>query len=80
MEYFKRSPEKFLPQYGGYCAFGLGQGGYLAKTEADAFTVIDGKLYLNYNKGIKGRWEGNRDKLIESADKKWKKDKKKLLK
>ena len=69
---FKKSPEKYLPQYGGYCAYGLAQGGYLAKTEADAFSVIDGKLYLNYNKSIQKKWDAKKTSFIKTGDKVWK--------
>lgn len=67
---FKANPDKYLPQYGGYCAFGCSRG-YKAPTEADAFTVVDGKLYLNYNKDVRTEWNKNRDALIKKADANW---------
>ena len=45
---FKASPEKYKPQFGGYCAYGMSRG-YKAKTDPEAWTIVDGKLYLNYN-------------------------------
>src|SRR5688572_1599979 len=45
---FKTNPEKFAPQYGGYCAYGLSNG-YKAPTSPDAWIIENGKLYLNYN-------------------------------
>src|SRR5919206_668298 len=52
---FTADPEKYLPQYGGYCAYAMAKGA-LAKTDPEAFTVIDGKLYLNFNDGVRQRW------------------------
>ena len=68
---FKKSPEKYQAQYGGYCAYGLGKGGYLAKTDAKAFTLLNGKLYLNYSKGIQKKWDSKKSQLIKNADKAW---------
>jgi len=67
---FKDNPEKYLPQYGGYCAFGCSRG-YKAPTEPDAFTVVNGKLYLNYNKDVRTEWNKDRDALIKKADANW---------
>ena len=51
LEAFKADPEKYGPQFGGYCAFGVSKGA-LYKIEPDAWKIVDGKLYLNYNKSI----------------------------
>src|SRR3546814_1471132 len=48
LDRFKENPEKYAPQYGGYCAYGVAQGN-LVRTEPDQFTVLNGRLYLNYN-------------------------------
>ena len=45
---FAANPDKFAPQYGGYCAFGMAKG-YKAVIAPSAFTVVDDKLYLNYH-------------------------------
>jgi len=67
---FKENPEKFIPQYGGYCAYGTSQG-YKANTEPDAFTILNGKLYLNYNKKVQEVWNKNRNNYIIEADANW---------
>ena len=69
-ESFKLNPEKYAPQYGGYCAFGLSRG-YKAPTEAEAFTIVDGKLYLNYNLAVRSEWNKDQKGHIEKADKNW---------
>ncbi|MDO9451325.1 MAG: YHS domain-containing (seleno)protein [Stagnimonas sp.] len=55
LDLFKADPEKYAPQYGGYCAYGVSQG-YLVSVEPEQFTVIDGKLYLNYDAGVQKKW------------------------
>lgn len=47
---FLGDPQKYAPQYGGYCAWAVAQG-KTAKGDARRWAVVDGKLYLNYNKG-----------------------------
>ena len=67
---FQRSPEKFAPQYGGYCAYGTAEG-HKAPIRPDTWTVIDGKLYFNYNQSVKKIWEKDREHFIAEADKNW---------
>ena len=67
---FQSNPEKYAPQYGGYCAYGCSRG-YKATTEPDAFTVSDGKLYLNYNLKTREVWLKDMKAYIEKADKNW---------
>lgn len=67
---FKASPEKYEPQYGGYCAFGCSRG-YKAKTSPDAWTIVDGKLYLNYNTDVRDTWNKDRQGYIKKADVNW---------
>lgn len=70
LDAFKTDPEKYVPQYGGYCAFGLSRG-YKAPTDADAWTISDGKLYLNYNRNVRTEWDKDRPGYIGKADKNW---------
>ena len=70
LDLFKASPEKYAPQYGGYCAYGLSRG-YKAPIEADAWTIDNGKLYLNYNLDVREEWNKDRKQRIEKADKNW---------
>jgi YHS domain-containing protein len=55
LDLFKASPEKYAPQYGGYCAYGVSQDN-LVSIEPDKFKVLDGKLYLNYDADVQARW------------------------
>jgi YHS domain-containing protein len=67
---FQAAPEKYAPQYGGHCAYAAGKG-YLAKGDATAWKIVDGKLYINYNQDVQKLWEADQAKFIESGDKNW---------
>jgi YHS domain-containing protein len=67
---FAKSPEKFAPQYGGYCAYGVSQN-HTAPIDPEAWTVLDGKLFLNNSQSVKKTWSQSIPKYIEEADKNW---------
>jgi hypothetical protein len=67
---FARSPEKYAPQYGGYCAYGVSQG-HTAPIDPEAWRVIDGKLYLNYSKGVQKTFLEDVPGRIRKADQNW---------
>lgn len=67
---FVANPEKYAPQYGGFCAFGMASG-YQAPVEADKFTVVDGKLYLNYNGSVQSNWRKDIPGFVSKADAAW---------
>ena len=67
---FAKEPEKYAPQYGGYCAFGTSQG-HLVPGDPQAWKVVDNKLYLNYNKEVQQYWFKDIPGYIEKADENW---------
>jgi hypothetical protein len=67
---FAANPDRYAPQYGGYCAFGTTRG-YKAATDPAAFSVVDGKLYLNYNREVQTAWSKDAKSHIVTADAKW---------
>lgn len=67
---FAADPEKYAPQFGGYCAYAVSQGSK-AKTEPDAFTVFQDKLYLNFDQTIKHRWDKDKTGYIAKALRYW---------
>ncbi len=67
---FVKSPEKYAPQYGGHCAYGMSLG-HLAPVDPNAWKVVDGKLYLNYSKDVQGLWLKDTSGNITKADKNW---------
>lgn len=71
LERFKSNPEKYAPQYGGWCAYGMARG-YKAKTEPEAWSIVNGKLYLNYDLGVRDDWNKKQSEYIKTADENWK--------
>ena len=67
---FKQNPERWAPQYGGYCAYGVAQG-YAVKIEVDQWSVVDGKLYLNYSRSVQRTWKQDIPGYIREANKNW---------
>jgi YHS domain-containing protein len=67
---FQGDPNKYAPQYGGYCAFGVSKE-YKFDIDPEAWAVVDDKLYLNLNKKVQDRWVPNKDELIVDADTIW---------
>jgi len=67
---FKSGPEKYAPQFGGYCAYGASEN-HLAPTEPAAFTIVDDKLYLNYNVKVRDLWRKDMQGRIKTANTYW---------
>ena len=67
---FKASPDAFLPQYGGYCAWAVAEG-YTAKGDPLAWKIVGGKLYLNYDQKIQQRWAADIPGNIAKGDRNW---------
>lgn len=70
LETFKADPEAYAPQYGGYCAWAVAQN-YTARGNPKNWTIVDGKLYLNYNDDVQERWEEDIEGFIALADENW---------
>lgn len=70
LDLFKSNPEKYSPQYGGYCAYAVSQG-TTASIKPELFTIHKGKLYLNYNEKINVKWSKAKVAFIEKADQNW---------
>jgi len=67
---FAKNPAKYAPQYGGYCAYGMSEG-HKAPTDPDAWTIVDGKLYLNYSMDVRSKWRENEKERIDKANQNW---------
>ncbi|NVK53209.1 MAG: hypothetical protein HWD85_09760 [Flavobacteriaceae bacterium] len=82
LEKFKKSPKKYIPQYGGYCAYAIGKNGEKVAINPKAFEIRDGKLYLFYNawgtNTLKLWQKEGAEKLKAQADKNWEKLQKKM--
>lgn len=73
---FESNPEKYLPAYGGYCAYGVAVGKKFVG-DPEVWEVVDGKLYLNLDNKIKGIWVQDISGYIKTADTLWQKIKNK---
>lgn len=70
LDAFRADPAKYAPQYGGYCAYGTA-GNHKSPTQPDTWTIVNDKLYFNYNQKVKEMWSKGRDSLIKKADENW---------
>ncbi|MFN8306801.1 MAG: YHS domain-containing (seleno)protein [Ferruginibacter sp.] len=70
LDSFKLNPQKYAPQFGGYCAYGVSEN-HKAPTDPEAWTIVNDKLYLNYNPKVQTYWNKDRDKRIADANKNW---------
>ncbi len=69
---FKSNPQKYIPAYGGYCAFGVSVGKKFVG-DPDVWKIVDGKLYLNLDTKIQGMWFQDIPGNNKKADMNWKK-------
>jgi YHS domain-containing protein len=70
LELFRANPQKYAPQYGGFCAYAMAQGAF-ASTKPEAWSIVGGRLFLNYDLSIRKKWSGNQTYYIQFADNKW---------
>lgn len=67
---FQADPARYAPAYGGYCAFAMANG-YTAGIDPNAWTIVGGRLFLNYDAEVKKEWEKDSRQMIQTADKHW---------
>ncbi len=67
---FIKNPEKYAPKYGGYCAYAVSRGS-TADIDPEAWTIVDGRLYLNLSKKIRDKWSKDIPGNIKKADENW---------
>lgn len=76
---FEKDPEKYTPQYGGYCAFAMGKKNAKVPSNPETFKLVNGKLFLFYNDYMQGEpfntiipWNANEQATKKLADANWK--------
>jgi YHS domain-containing protein len=67
---FKADPAKYEPAFGGYCAFGVSKN-RLIEIDVDAFQIVDGKLLLQYSKGIREDFNKDAKGNLTKANANW---------
>ena len=70
LDLFKQDPAMYAPQYGGYCAWAVANGS-TASGDPLQWSVVNNKLYLNYDAEIQAQWTKDRDNLIIIGDQNW---------
>jgi len=74
LDLFQKSPDKYEPQYGGWCAYALGATGEKVEIDPETFKVTGGKLYLFYHSFINNtlpKWNKDEENLHKKADQSW---------
>lgn len=70
LDLFKKNPDMYVPQFGGYCAYAVANG-YTYRSDPTAWKIVDGKLYLNYSSNIQKKWEANQEQFIKQGIENW---------
>ena len=70
LDAFVKEPEKYAPQYGGYCAFAVAHNG-LSPGDPRHWRIVDGKLYLNLDASVQTRWNKEHLAFIKRGDTNW---------
>ena len=70
LDAFKADPVRYAPQFGGWCAYGTASG-HKSPTQPETWTIVNDKLYFNYNPSVQKLWNKNQKGLIEQANKNW---------
>lgn len=73
-ELFKKNPAQYEPQYGGWCAYAMGNDGSKVEVDPETFKILNGKLYLFYNKFFTNTlksWNKDEARLMKNADANW---------
>jgi YHS domain-containing protein len=76
-EAFKKNPAAYEPQFGGWCAYAMGNDGTKVSVDPETFKVLNGKLYLFYNKYFTNTlksWNKDETNLKRNADANWAKN------
>ncbi|WP_020582638.1 YHS domain-containing (seleno)protein [Endozoicomonas elysicola] len=68
---FKENPEKYMPQYGGYCAWAVAAKKQRAPGDPKYWKIVDNKLYLNYDSSVQETWLKDIPGFIKAADQHW---------
>jgi YHS domain-containing protein len=70
LEAFRANPIAYAPQFGGYCAWAVAHG-YTASGDPLVWKLVDGKLYLNYDRDVQSQWEKDIPRYIADGNKNW---------
>lgn len=69
-ELFVQAPERYAPQYGGYCAWAVSQG-YTAGIDPEAWRIENGRLFLNYSSDVQKKWSADIPGNVAKGEANW---------
>lgn len=69
-QFFQGNPEKFVPQYNGYCAWAMTEA-RKAETDPEVWKIVNGKLYLSCSNAAYEKWSRDIPGNIRKADANW---------
>ena len=67
---FAANPDRYAPQFRGHCAYGLAKG-MLVAADPEEWTIVDGKLYMNYDRSFRDSWRQDKAAMIKKAEENW---------
>ncbi len=68
---FKADPEKYTPQFGGFCSWGVANGRLFDVDPVNGWKIVDGKLYMNFNADINATFSKDAGNFISKANRNW---------
>ena len=71
LDRFTADPDANRPQYGGHCAYALAQSNALVFGDPEVWKLVDGKIYLNFDKSVQQRWIKDIPGNIAKSDPNW---------
>jgi len=70
LETFRANPTAYAPQFGGYCAWAVAHN-YTASGDPLVWSLVQGKLYLNYDRDVQAQWSKDIPRYIADGNKNW---------
>ena len=67
---FQADPDRYLPAYGGWCAYAMARSGKRLSSDPMTFKVVDGRVFLFSGNALK-KWEKKEESLVRQADANW---------
>jgi YHS domain-containing protein len=67
---FEKDPEKYIPAFGGYCAFGVALGVFFP-VEIDTWDMDEGRVFFQFSQAIKDKFNENRVANLAKAKENW---------
>ena len=67
---FDANPAKYEPQFGGFCAYGASKG-HTAPIKIEAWQIVNGRLLMQYDLGVKKDFNKDQEGNLQKADKNW---------